>query len=71
MAVKRNVAGASGKPKDAYAWVAKAEQAATYEELEDDGTFQTLSAKMAAGLLRQIHGEFKRQLEVTGRKAIQ
>jgi hypothetical protein len=68
MAVKRNTASASGRPTATFAWVAEAETATTMEELADDGSFETLSIKMAAGLMKRIHGEFRRQIDVIEEK---
>ena len=68
--VKRNLAAASGRPRTAVQWFSEADQAQSIEELEDDGTFETLSSKIASALLNIIHGEFKRQIEVIEEKLL-
>ena len=44
--------------------MAKADTATSYEELEDDEGFETLSAKAAIGFMKKLQGEFLRQIEV-------
>ena len=60
---KTYVAGASGwRPKAAFVWITNTEKAKTMEELEDDEGFESLNAKIAAGLLEIVTGEFQRRL---------
>ena len=44
---RKNVAAASGRPKQAFKWWGKIETAKSIEELEDDEGYETLSAKAA------------------------
>ena len=60
---RKKIAGASGRPKAAFIWWGQADHATTFEELEDDGDFESLSAKIASGFANIIHGEFARQIE--------
>lgn len=45
---KKQISSASGRPKEAFVWVAQAEFANSIDELEDDGDFETLSSKRSA-----------------------
>ena len=64
LSAKKIVASCSGRPKEAFIWMAKAEFSNSTEELEDDEGFDLLSAKIATGLSKICHGEFQRQLDV-------
>ena len=64
MSARKNIAGASGRPEDAFKCWAKSEFAKSIEELEDDEGYDSLSAKAAIGLHKKCHGEFKRQIEI-------
>lgn len=69
MHFKKEVASASGRPKEAFVWIAQVEKALTIEELEDDEDFETLGAKIATAMSEIIHGEFARKIEVLKQKA--
>ena len=52
LAFKKKIAGASSKPKLAFIWAGSVETAKSWQELEDgdDDEFETLNAKIGAGL---------------------
>ena len=39
------------------------EQASSWQELEDDEGFETLSAKMAAGLIQVVQGQLTKDID--------
>jgi hypothetical protein len=51
---KRDIASGSIDPKRAMIWITEMESAQSWEELEDDEEFYTLSAKIAAGIIQII-----------------
>jgi hypothetical protein len=68
---KREVASASGRSKLCFAWISKVddENIKGIEDLEDDGEFESVNTKLAAGLHRIFHGEFHRKVNILEDKA--
>jgi len=64
LAFKKKVAGSSRFPQKAFIWISQIEKAKSIEELENDEDFETLNAKIAAGLSSIIHGELERQINI-------
>ena len=62
------IAGVSGRPKLAYAWISRTQFCTSLAELEDDKGFDSLSAKAAIGFYAILHGEFKRTVELIDEK---
>ena len=61
---KRDIASGSIDPKRAMVWITEVENAQSWEELEDDEEFYTLSAKIAAGLIIIMYGELGRRITI-------
>ena len=60
MALRDEIAGASGSPQEAFAWILKVEKPGiTSEELGDSENFPSLDAKLAAALSRIASGGAK------------
>ena len=57
---KKEVAGASSNPKDAFAWISDVEVTSDWTKLADSGRYPSLDAKISAGLSKVIHGELAR-----------
>ena len=67
---KKTVAGCSGwRPKEAFLWISATEKANTFEELENDEGFDSLSAKVATGLAQIADPDFARQLALREEEA--
>ena len=65
LALRDEIAGASGDPQRGFAWIMEVEQrGVALICLEDSGFFPTLDAKLAAALSKAIHGEFARRVNV-------
>ena len=65
LALRDEVAGASGDPQRGFAWIMEVErEGTTLQVLEQSGYFPTLDAKLAAALSKAIHGEFARRVNV-------
>ena len=62
--LRKEVAGASGRPQKAFAWICEVDKAESIEDLVDSGDFETLDAKLAADLGKILHGELGRQINV-------
>ena len=62
--LRKAVAGASGRPNDAFIWICEIDEAATMEELGNSGDFETLDAKLADAFGRILHGELGRQIQI-------
>ena len=62
--VKKKIMSASGVPKTIQKWIKKIDAATCIEDLLDDEGYETLSYKIAAGLIVACHGEFKRNIEL-------
>ena len=62
--LRKAVAGASGRPNDAFIWICKIDDAATMEELGNSGDYETLDAKLADAFGRILHGELGRQIQI-------
>ena len=60
--VKKLIAYSSRNPKLCMLWLSQIDQAKSYQELEDDGPFPSISAKMAMQLSKKCYGEFGRQI---------
>ena len=63
---KKKVAGASGRPVKTMRWLTEIEKALNMEDLEegDNDPFESLSAKVAAGLSDIFQGDLERQVAV-------
>ena len=66
--LRKEVAGASGRPCKAFRWICDMDAAKSIEDLADIGEFETLDAKLAAGLGKVLHGELGRQIRVLEEK---
>ena len=66
---KKVVAGVSGRPERAFQWITEVETAKCLEDLQRSGDFETLDAKVAAGLGKILHGELGRYVTVLEEKA--
>ena len=65
LALRDEVAGASGQPDLGYRWICEVDQSScTIESLADSGTFPSLDAKLAAALAKITTGELSRQINV-------
>ena len=62
--LRKAIAGASGRPNDAFIWICEIDEAATMEELGNSGDFETLDAKLADAFGRILHGELGRQIQI-------
>jgi hypothetical protein len=60
MSFRKEVAGASGRPKEAFRWVCQIEIAESMEDLALDDEFEPLDAKLSAALGKILHGELGR-----------
>ena len=63
------MASCSSKPNKAFIWISQIEKAKSIAKLENDGDFETLSIKVAAGLGEICHGEFLRKVNILEEKA--
>ncbi len=68
MQFRKEVASASGDPKEAFKWITEAENAKSFEELSDSGVFLTLDSKIAAALSKVLEGELGRKVQVIEEK---
>ena len=68
LAFRKKVAGSSRYPQKAFLWISAIEAASSIEDLQDDEGFETLSAKVGAGLSSLVHGELERQISVLEEK---
>ena len=65
MNFRKIVASSFGKPDLAFIWISEIEDAKSLEDLKDSGPlFESLDAKIAAGLSKILHGEFAREVQV-------
>ena len=70
MSFKKEVASASGRPDEAFIWITEIEEALSVEDLQISGSgWETLDAKIAAGLAKIISGEFQRQIQMMEEEA--
>ena len=61
---KKAVAACSGwRPKQALIWISKAEKAKSWEDLEDDEGMDSLSAKVATGIIKIATQEFANNVQ--------
>ena len=65
----KEVAGASGRPEEAFAWMCQVDKAQGTDELEDNGDFATLDANISAAFRRILHGELGRTIQVREEQA--
>ena len=63
------MASASRKPRQTFQWITEVEKAKDYTDLEDSSEFETLDAKIDAGLSEIMHGEFWRRVNVLEEQA--
>jgi len=61
---KRTVSGSSTRPKAAFIWMTNCESVSSWQELEDDEGFETLSAKMASGLIKVVQGQLAKEIQL-------
>ena len=66
--MRKEEAGASGRPHKAFTWIWEVDKATSIEDLVDSGDFETLDAKLAAALGKILHGELGRQINVLEEK---
>ena len=65
IALRNEVAGASGDPDNGFKWITEVEgQGANLAHLYDSAPFHTLDAKLAASLTKIMTGEFARQIYI-------
>jgi hypothetical protein len=64
LAFKKAVAAASRHSKDAFAWITQADNAKTFEELENNGDLEELDAKLAVELDKILSGEFRKSVQI-------
>ena len=61
---KKKVAGATKIPSLGFTWINQVDDAISIDQLQNDGNFELLSARVAAGLSSIIHGDLLRQINV-------
>jgi len=64
LSFKKKVAGSSRFPQKAFAWISEVEKATSIDGLQDDDSFETLNAKVVAGLSAILHGELERLVNI-------
>ena len=65
MAVRNEVAGASGDPQAAFQWILKVEKTgANIEDFADSESFPTLDAKLAAAICRIAQGDLSHRINL-------
>jgi hypothetical protein len=65
IALRNEVAGASGDPDNGFKWITEVEgQGANLAHLYESAPFHTLDAKLAASLTKIMTGEFARQIYI-------
>ena len=63
--LRKDIAGFSGRPIQAFAWWSTIDKATSYEELaNEDPEFETFSYRVAAVLSSMLSGELQRQIGV-------
>ncbi len=69
LALRDEVAGASGVPDEAFAWAMCVERPeTTFDSLGESGAFASLDAKLAAALSKILQGELARQVNIRKEK---
>ena len=63
---QKKVSASSGRPKLALKWISQIDLATCMEDLEESegSIWETLDAKIAAGLSEILHGEFQRKINI-------
>ena len=61
---KKAVATASRRSKEAFVWTTAIENATSLEELDDNGGFEELDAKLLSDIDITFSGEFRKQVRV-------
>ena len=65
MAVRNEIAGASGDPHEAFQWIMKVEKVGiNIDELEDSESFPSLDAKLAAAISRIAQGDLSHRINL-------
>ena len=54
---------------EAFEWVSEAERATSIDQLRDDGTFVSLSAKVATALMSIAPEDLRREITLMGERA--
>ena len=68
--LKQEVAGASGRPDEAFAWFCEIDTTTDVETLQDSGSFPSLDAKVAAAFTKMLgRRDLGRQIIVAQEKA--
>ncbi len=67
---KQNVSNASGwRLAEAFEWISYVEKATDIDQLRDDGTFPSLSAKVATALMSIAPEDLRREITLMGERA--
>ena len=65
MAVRDEIAGASGDPQEAFKWILKVEKPGiSLEDLEDSENFSSLDAKLAAAISKIAQGDLSQRINL-------
>lgn len=68
--LRKEVAGASSDPTEAFKWICAVDHATDPETLKHPRNFAVLDAKLAAGFGKVLHGELGRSINVLEEKAV-